>query len=70
MSRIAFVLSDLAREVREIAPSGPAPVIILGAGSFRPVVDELANHFGAPAAPGITEYAVGHMLIRQAKESP
>lgn len=65
MSRIAFVLADLLKEVRAIAPNGPAPQLILAPGTFRPVVDELASHFGAPAAPGITEYPVGALLIRQ-----
>lgn len=67
MSRIAFVIADLEREARNIAPNGPAPEIILGPGTFRPVIEELASHFGVPAKPDAAAYAVGNILIRQGK---
>lgn len=63
-SRIAFAIADLDREVRKLAPHGPPMQIVLGAGTFRPVVEELASHFGVPAAPGLREYPVGLVLIR------
>lgn len=68
ISRIAFVIADLEREVRNLAPSGAAPELILPPGTFLPVVEEIASHFGNPVRPGITEYAVGNVLIRQGSD--
>lgn len=67
MSRLAFIIGDLERAIRDAAPNGPAPEIVLSPGTFQPVVEELASHFGAPVPDGATEYAVGRVLIRRGK---
>lgn len=62
VSRIAFAIRDLEREIRNLAPQVGVVELGLPAGTFGPVVGELASQSGEPAKdPGV--YRLGNVAI-------
>lgn len=65
VSRLPFILSDLEKAIRAVAPQVGVITIGLPAGTFGPIVLELANHVGEPLSNGADYYRVGNIAIKR-----
>lgn len=65
MTRLPFLLRDMKREIAAIAPNGPSFVIVMPAGTFGPVIAELASHYGNPCPNDVSEFNVDGIILRR-----
>lgn len=66
-NRLPFLLRDLEREIRGIAPQTGAVELHLPPGCFRPVMDELASHYGNPDIAKAEYFNVGGVGIKRVR---
>jgi hypothetical protein len=64
-TRIPFLLGDLERAIRNIAPQTGQLELRLQPGTHRPVMEALADHYGRPELVKADEFVLGSVVIRR-----
>lgn len=64
-TRIPFLLHDVERAIRAIAPQTGAVELRLAPGTHRPVMEALADHYGQPDIAKVDEFTIGSVVIRR-----
>lgn len=64
-TRLPFLLHDLERAIRSIAPQTGQVALTLPPGTHRPVMEALADHLGRPELAKADDFVIGSVVIRR-----
>lgn len=66
-SRLPFLLRDLERDIRAVAPHTGMVELHLPPGCFRPIMEELSSHYGNPSIATADSFNVGQVRIKRGR---